>query len=152
MLIVLLQDIDILPEFCTSRVEGLTEYQLLVRCASDQTIKEESSRRIRTKEAGMDSIILQSPADPDATCPEKPGKSRWSYVANVRESVGGNGSSVTDCQFETNKPSSSAMLKERLNSMESLPGFLRGTGKHARNVLLTAGCRDKKGRTGTAFE
>ena len=66
----------------------------------------------------MDSNILQSPADPDATYREKVGKSHRGYVANVEESIGGNGSAVTDYQLETNNTSDSAMLKEKLNSME----------------------------------
>ena len=115
----LLQDVDILLERCSGRFDDITEYQLLVRCVSEQTVEEKGTRRLRTKEDGqMGSDILQSPADPEATYREKAGKSHRGYVANIEESVGENGSVVTDYQFETNNTSDSAMLKEKLGSME----------------------------------
>ena len=116
---VLLQDIGTLLERCSGRFDEVTEYQLLVRCTSEQTVEEGGARRLRTKEDGqMGSDILQSPADPDATYREKAGESHRGYAANVEESVSENGSAITDYQFETNNTSDSAMLKEKLNSME----------------------------------
>lgn len=110
---------DILIESCGGRFTEITEYQLLVRCLSEQTIVEDGKRRLRTKEdGGMSSDMLQSPADPDATYREKADKQHRGYVANVEESVGENGSVVTGYQYETKNTSDSAMLKDHLEKME----------------------------------
>lgn len=67
-------------------LDAVTEYQLLGRCLSEQTVIEGSKRRLRTKEdGGFHSGILQNPSDPDATFRKKAGKadrsgnggSRW---------------------------------------------------------------------------
>ncbi|MDQ9774878.1 hypothetical protein RF263_08810, partial [Acinetobacter baumannii] len=64
--------------------DDITEYQLLVRCLSEQTIVEEGFRRLRTKEdGGFHSGILQNPSDPDATYRSKAGKEHQGYVANL---------------------------------------------------------------------
>lgn len=116
---VLLKDADKLVENCGNQFAEVTEYQLLVRCLSEQTIIENGRRRLRTKEdGGMSSDMLQSPADPDATYREKANKQHRGYVGNVEESVGENGSVVTDYQYETNNTSDSAMLKDHLEKME----------------------------------
>lgn len=53
----------------------MTEYQLLIRCLSEQTVSEEGRRRLRTKEEGGFYLgILQNPSDPDAAFREKQGK------------------------------------------------------------------------------
>lgn len=69
--------------------EEITEYQLFVRCLSDQTIVENGKRRLRTKEDGtMNSSALQNPSDPDAAYRNKSGKSCRGYAANIEETVG----------------------------------------------------------------
>lgn len=71
---VLLKDSDTLLEKC-SAFDDVTEYQLFIRCLSEQTIVEDGKRRLRTKEDGtMDSDLMQSPVDPDATFRTKAGK------------------------------------------------------------------------------
>lgn len=116
---ILLDDADKLIENCGGLFPDLTEYQLLVRCLSDQTLVEDGKRRLKTKnDEAMSSDALQNPSDPDATYREKAGKKHRGYVANVEESVGENGSVVTEYQFETNNTSDSAMLKEHLENME----------------------------------
>ena len=85
----------------------------MVRCLSEQTIVEESSRRLRTKEnGGLHSGMLQNPSDPDATYRSNAGKEHQGYVANLEEAVDKNGSVITDYQFEQN--SDSRFLKESL--------------------------------------
>lgn len=116
---VLLEDADKLIENCGGLFQEVTEYQLLVRCLSEQTVVEDGKRRLKTKEdGGMSSDILQNPSDSDATYREKAGKKHRGYAANIEESVGENGSVVTEYQFETNNTSDSAMLRERLENME----------------------------------
>lgn len=58
----------------------------------------------------MDSSMMQNPSDPDATFCKKAGKEYRGYAANVEESVGKNGSIVTDYQFEKNTYSDSQFL------------------------------------------
>ena len=48
----LLTDSDCLLELCKTDFEEATEYQLFVRCLSDQTVVENDKRRLRTKEDG----------------------------------------------------------------------------------------------------
>ena len=71
----ILKDADKLLSICGSDYDDVTEYQLLVRCLSEQTVVKEAVRRLRTKEdGGLHSGILQNPSDPDATFREKAGK------------------------------------------------------------------------------
>lgn len=116
----LLEDTDLLMEVCGDACADISEYQLFARCMSEQTVVEEDTgRRLKTKEdGGMDSNILQNPADPDATFREKAGKEYRGYVANIEESVGTNGSVVTDYQFEKNNVSDDAMFKEYLKNLD----------------------------------
>lgn len=115
----LLNDADVLLEKCGHDFDDITEYQLFVRCLSEQTTVEGEKRRLRTADdRTMTSGIMQSPADPDATYRSKAGRSHSGYVANVVEAVGESGSLVTDYQVETNNTSDSAMLKDSLAGME----------------------------------
>ena len=93
----LLEDANKLLTLCESAYQDSTEYELFVRCLSEQTIVENKKRRLRTKEDGkMTSSMMQNPSDPDATFRSKSGKEHRGYVANLEESVGTNGSVVTD--------------------------------------------------------
>ena len=115
---ILLRDADTLLDRCKD-LEDVTEYQLLVRCISEQTIVENNVRRLKTKSDGMmSSNVLQNPSDPDATFREKAGKQHRGYSANIEETVGANGSVVTDYQFDQNNKSDSSFLKEHLEQMD----------------------------------
>lgn len=115
---ILLRDADLLIERCRD-IDDVTEYQLLVRCVSEQTIVDNGTRRLRTRADGFGgSGIMQSPADPDATYREKAGKSHRGYTANIEESVGENGSVVTDYQYDKNNVSDSTLLSEHLDQMD----------------------------------
>ena len=111
----LLADADALLMLCGSRFEEVTEYQLLTRCLSEQTVVREGKRELLSKEDhSMGSAVLQNPSDPDATFRVKAGKKHRGYTANVEESVGKAGSVVTDYQFETNNTGDSRMLRDKL--------------------------------------
>lgn len=115
----ILKDADRLLDLCGTDYDDITEYQLLVRCLSEQTIVEEGFRRLRTKEdGGFHSGILQNPSDPDATYRSKAGKEHQGYVANLEETVDRNGSVITDYQFEQNIYSDSRFLKDSLERTE----------------------------------
>ncbi len=111
----ILDDTDRLLRLCGRDFDDATEYQLLIRCLSEQTVVDGTVRRLKTKEdGGMDSSVLQNPSDPDATYREKAGKKYQGYVANVDESVGENGSVITDYQLEQNHYPDSRFLKDSL--------------------------------------
>ena len=116
----ILADADKLLAECEGACDESSAYQLLVRVLKEQTVVEESgARRLKTKEDGaMGSQILQNPSDSDATYREKAGKQNRGYTANVVETVGDNGSIVTDYQYEKNTHSDSHFLKETVNAME----------------------------------
>lgn len=115
----ILNDADKLLSLCGAEYDDVTEYQLLVRCLSEQTVVEEASRRLRTKEdGGFHSGMLQNPSDPDATYRVKAGKEYQGYAANLVEAVGKNGSVITDYQYEQNNYSDSQFLKDSLAHTE----------------------------------
>lgn len=115
----LLSDSDSLLAICKTDFEEATEYQLFVRCLSEQTVVENGKRRLRAKEDGtMNSSALQNPSDPDATYRNRSGKSHRGYTANMEETIGKNGSVVTDYQFEKNTHTDSQFLQETLSAME----------------------------------
>lgn len=115
----ILSDADKLLTRCNSEFDDTAEYQLLLRCLSEQTVVENNSRRLRNKEdGGFCSSMLQSPTDPDATFREKAGKKYRGYAANLEESVNENGSVITDYQFEQNIYSDSRFLQDSLHRKE----------------------------------
>ena len=115
----LLADADSLLKSCQGKFEDVTEYQLFIRCLSDQTVVENDKRRMKGKQdGGMNSDMLQNPSDPEATFRKKAGKEHRGYIANFEESVGANGSVVTDYAVEQNNTSDSTLLKKHLDQME----------------------------------
>lgn len=116
----LLNDADTLIALCGERYGDWEESILFHRCMAEQTIVDDGLRRLATHEDGiMNSSILQNPSDPEATFRSKAGKEHRGYVANFEESVGENGSVVTDYQFEQNTYSDSQFLHDSLERMES---------------------------------
>lgn len=115
----LLRDADTLLSRCADEYKDEESFQILMRCLNEQTVVENGIRRLATKDDGkMNSSILQSPYDTDATYREKAGKAHRGYVANIEESVGEHGSIITEYQYKVNTASDSKMLKEHLSSME----------------------------------
>lgn len=119
----ILNDADSLLVCCESGYDDVSQYQLLVRVIHEQTVRDENGRlRLRTREdGGMDSSILQNPADPEATYREKAGKQNRGYAANVTEDVGENGSIVTDYQYDQNTHSDTEFLGDHLDNEERTP-------------------------------
>ena len=116
----LLNDADTLSALCKDACDGWEEYILFKRCMDEQTIIDDGTRRLATREDGtMHSSMLQNPSDPDATFRSKAGEDHRGYVANVEESVGENGSVVTDYQFEQNTYSDSQFLHDSLEKMDT---------------------------------
>ena len=111
----LLNDADSIFKLCGESCTDWEEYILFKRCMAEQTIVNDGTRRLATREDGtMDSSILQNPSDPEATFRSKAGVEHRGYVANFEESVGENGSVVTDYQFEQNTYSDSQFLHDAL--------------------------------------
>lgn len=140
----LLKDSDSLVSICGTDYEDVTEYQLFVRCLSDQSVVENGERRLRTKADGtMNSSALQNPSDPDATYRNKAGKQHRGYAANLEETVGKNGSVVTDYQYDQNTRSDSDFLQESLSCMEK---------EEEETVLVTDGGYDGQDNVAAAKE
>ena len=115
----LLTDADKLLALCESDYNDSTEYDLFVRCLSEQTIVENEKRRLRTKDDdGMKSTMLQNPSDPEATFRKKAGKEHRGYAANLEETIGTNGSVVTEYRYEQNNHSDSQFIREHLEQMD----------------------------------
>ncbi|MBS6172723.1 MAG: hypothetical protein KH845_13700 [Clostridiales bacterium] len=70
------------------------------------------------EDGGMKSTMLQNPPDPEATFRNKAGKEHRGYAANLEESVGTNGSVVTEYQYEQNNHSDSQFIQEHLEQMD----------------------------------
>ena len=127
----LLTDADKLLALCESEYNDSTEYDLFVRCLSEQTIVENENRRLRTKEdGGMKSSMMQNPSDPEATFRSKAGKDHRGCAANLEESVGENGSVVTEYQYDQNNHSDSQFIQEHLEQMDK---------QEERTVIVTDG-------------
>ena len=90
----------------------------LERVILEQTVEEDGKRRLKKENEGMGSEILQNPADPDATYRKKAGKEHRGYVANIEESVGENGSLVSDYDVKKNTYSDKQFLKDSLEKSE----------------------------------
>lgn len=116
----ILKDAAALKELCGHRYDDSENYRLLVRALEEQAIQnEDGTLRLRTKEdGGMNSSMIQNPADPDATYREKAGKQHHGYTANVTEAAGENVSLVLDYQYEQNTYSDSQFMKDSLEKEE----------------------------------
>jgi len=95
------------------------EYKMLLRVLGEQTIESESGSRIlkEKNDPTLDSAILQSPADPDATYRYKSGKQHRGYAANLVEDVEGGKSVITDYDYQPNIKSDSGFLKDTVESL-----------------------------------
>lgn len=110
-----LKDAALIITACGSCYDESSEYQLLIRVLKEQTDKDTNGTlTLKPKNSGMNSEILQNPADPDATYRSKSGKENRGYIANVVETVDKNHSIVVDYQFEKNIYSDSQFMKDYL--------------------------------------
>ena len=66
----------------------------------------------------MDISTLNNPSDPDATYWKKAGKKHRGYSVNIKETVDGNGSIVTDYQYDANTRSDVDFLREVIEKSE----------------------------------
>ena len=112
------EDAETLYEITKTGFEDVTEYELFVRCFSEQSIIEHGNRRWITKEdkCGTSTMLL-NPTDPEATFRRKAGKEYRGYVANIEETVGKNGSVVTSYEYEQNIHSDSQFIKDHLTNL-----------------------------------
>lgn len=101
----------------TGDFDDTSEYQLLIRLLKEQTIlDDDGTRRLRTKEEKENpSEVLLNPSDPEATFRYKAGSKHLGYVGNVVESVGEEGSLITDYAYEQNTYADNQFMKDHLN-------------------------------------
>lgn len=104
--VAVMHDAEKLIAICdqTGELDDTSEYQLLIRLMKERTIFDDNgTRRLRRKEEVENpSEVLLNPSDPEATFRYKAGKKYLGYVGNLVESVGKNGSMVTDYAYEPN--------------------------------------------------
>ena len=119
-ILTVMHDAEKLIEQCDAcgDFDDTSEYQLLIRLLKERTIiDDDGSRRIREKEEVEEpSKVLLNPSDPEATFRYKAGCKHLGYVGNVVETVGKNGSLVTDYAYEQNTYSDSQFLNDYLES------------------------------------
>lgn len=111
-----MHDAEKLLELCEGDFDDTSEYQLLIRLLKEQTIfDDDGARRLRDKkEKEEPSKVLMNPSDPEATFRKKAGGKHIGYVGNIVESVGENGSVVTDYAYEQNIYSDNQFLNDYL--------------------------------------
>ena len=113
-----LKDAEALYDITKTGFEDGAEYELFIRCFSEQSVIEQGKRRWITKEDKLgNSTMLLNPTDPEATFRRKAGKEYRGYVANVEETVGKNGTVVTDYEYESNIHSDSQFIKDHLEAL-----------------------------------
>ena len=114
-----LDDASLLMSVCGGRYAGYSEYRLMSRVIGEQTVADDSGKlTLKGESSGMDSSLLQNPADPDATYVKKAGKEHRGYIANVVENSDSDNGIVVDYQFEQNTCSDSRFLS---GYVEGLP-------------------------------
>lgn len=115
--VMVMHDAEELLKLCEGDLDDTSEYQLLIRLLREQTIfGDDGSRRLRDKkEKEEPSKVLMNPADPEATFRRKAGSKHIGYVGNLVESVGKNGSIVTDYAYEQNIYSDSRFIQDYLS-------------------------------------
>lgn len=113
---IVMHDGEKLLALCDGELDDTSEYQLLIRLFREQTIfDDDGTRRLRNKdEKEAVSRLLRNPADPEATFRKK-GSDHIGYVGNLVETVGENGSVVTDYAYEQNIYSDSQFLQDYLS-------------------------------------
>lgn len=114
--IIVMHDAEKLIELCEGSFDDTSEYQLIIRLLKEQTIiDDDGNRRLREKkEKEGPSKVLMNPADPEATFRKKAGAKHIGYVGNITESVGKNGSLITNYAYEQNIYSDSQFMKDFL--------------------------------------
>lgn len=120
---IVMHDAEILIDLCNKSgdFDDTSEYQLLIRLLKERTIfNDDGERRLRNKdEVENSSEVLLNPSDPEATFRYKAGGKHLGYVGNVVESVGKNGSLITDYAYEQNTYADNQFMKDYLEQQDT---------------------------------
>lgn len=112
-IVTILRDAALLETVCAAHYDESSEYQLLIRVIREQTERLGNGELVLKKAAsGMNSTILQNPADADAAFHKKAGEEHCGYIANEVELADHGNSIVVDYQFEPNIYSDSRFMKD----------------------------------------
>ena len=117
-----LADAKILMQTVPEKYTDSSEWILLKKVLSQQTVEDNGKLRLRTKEEGLSGLI-QNPYDPEATYRRKAGKGHVGYTANIIEDVSVNedgktdNSIITDYQLEQNTYSDSQFMKDAIHRL-----------------------------------
>ena len=138
--VVVMHDAERLIELCdkTGDLDDTSEYQLLIRLLKERTIlNDDGYRRLRKKEEVENpSEVLINPSDPEATFRYKAGGKNFGYVGNVVESVGENGSIITDYAYEKNIYADNQFMKDYLEQQDTFDdgSFIVADGSYSGEV------------------
>jgi hypothetical protein len=114
----IIEDCAMLVERLGDSGAGLPEYELAVRMLGDQSITDETGKRIAKDNREIKPNSLQNPSDPEATYRKKAGENHIGYVANVVETFNEAGASViTDYNFQQNRHSDSEFCEEAIKNI-----------------------------------
>ena len=119
---IVIRDGEDLLQLCRGDFDDTSEYQLLIRLFKEQTTFDDGDhkRRLRKKdEMKNQSTFLRNPSDPEATFRIK-GTGHIGYVGNIVESVGSNGSVITDYAYEQNTYSDAQFFRDYVET-QSVP-------------------------------
>ena len=120
---VVMHDAEILIDLCNKSgdFDDTSEYQLLIRLLKERTIfDDDGERRLRNKsEVENSSEVLLNPSDSEATFRYKAGRKHLGYAGNVVESVGENGSLITDYAYEQNTYADNQFMKDYLEQQDT---------------------------------
>ena len=106
-----------------TRYTDSQNYKNLLRVLKEQcNVDEDGNYTLKAKgDPSLNSYIMQSPVDPDATFRSKAGKAHRGYVADMVEEVGENGGIITDYAVEKNVHSDMDFEKESLEKADTFP-------------------------------
>ena len=142
--VVVMHDAEKLIGLCdkTGDLDDTSEYQLLIRLLKERTVMDDDGgRRLRKKEEIQNSSeVLLNPSDPDATFRYKAGGKNLGYVGNVVESVGANGSLITDYAYEKNIYTDNQFMKDYLERQDTFDdgSFIVADGAYSGEANIKA--------------
>ncbi len=116
----ILEDGALLIERLGESGAELSEYKLVQRLLSDQSVRDADGKLIMKSNKEISPNSLQNPSDPEATYRKKNEEGYIGYVGNVIETFDGEGKAViTDYEFEQNRHSDSKFCKTAIEQISS---------------------------------
>ncbi|MGM0213980.1 transposase [Enterococcus sp. AZ109] len=113
----LIQDAVSLKEELNENYHQLPDYQLLCQVLEEQTFTDDAGQTQQKPGQEITASSIQNPYDPEATYRKKAGKHHFGYVGNVVETVGDNGSIISQYDYARNIKGDQIFCKEVLEKL-----------------------------------